>query len=194
MVRILELGAGTGASGTQILPELNKLDLDTHYVFSDLSTAFLRNARERFSKDFPFIEYVLFDAEKSAAEQGFAWHTFDIIFGTNVVHATSHLASTLSNVHRLLKPGGHFVLNEVYISNMNEDMTWGMTEGWWLFTDQEIRATYPLLEVRSWMELYRSAGFEIVHVENIGTQSIIVGQAVGDVLQPTSAPVRMAAT
>ena len=36
---------------------------------------------------------------------------------------------------------------------MLKDMTWGMTEGWWLFTDQERRSEYPLLQVRQWGEL-----------------------------------------
>ena len=56
---------------------------------------------------------------------------------SQVLHATRNLRETLDNTHRLLRPGGLLLLSE--ITEITEtavlDCTWGLTEGWWLFSD-----------------------------------------------------------
>src|SRR5690606_23243732 len=40
------------------------------------------------------------------------------------------------------------------------DLTFGLTEGWWRFTDDDLRAGYPLISRGAWLDLLREFGFE----------------------------------
>merc|ERR1712048_277739 len=176
-LKVLEVGAGTGGTTSSTLGQLNPWS--TQYVFTDLSQAFLRNANKRFGTAFPFVEFAIFDGEKCCMEQGFQAHSFDCVLGTNVIHATSHLARTLGNIRELLRPGGHFILNEFCESNVQEDLTFGLTDGWWYFSDVERRMSYPLLNVREWEELFIQCGYTIVYVRPIRASAVIVAQECG---------------
>ena len=68
-------------------------------------------------------------------------YTFDIAIATNVIHAALHLACALGTVHSILQASGNLVLNELSVSSIIEDITFGLTDGWWLFADIEIRST-----------------------------------------------------
>jgi len=53
------------------------------------------------------------DISKGLADQGFEGREFDLIFATNVIHATKSLQDSLQNVRRLLAPNGRFFLTEL---------------------------------------------------------------------------------
>ncbi|MBV8969557.1 MAG: polyketide synthase dehydratase domain-containing protein, partial [Verrucomicrobia bacterium] len=67
VLRVLEIGAGTGGTTAHLLPLLKGVPCE--YVFSDLSKLFLQNARQKFS-EFPFVRFSLFDIEQPHATQG----------------------------------------------------------------------------------------------------------------------------
>ena len=69
--RVLEVGAGTGATSATLLPLLDPGR--SVYVFSDVSDLFLTRAREKFAA-FPFASFAMFDLEKDLESQGFALH------------------------------------------------------------------------------------------------------------------------
>src|SRR4029077_15126502 len=98
-LRILEVGAGTGALSAQVLPALER---GLHsYVFSDISAGFFPGAMQKLAA-FPEVETRIFYLEKPAIEQGFELVSFDLIIGTNVLHAVADVRSTLRNLHDLL--------------------------------------------------------------------------------------------
>mmetsp|Transcript_69780 Transcript_69780/g.179952 ORF Transcript_69780/g.179952 Transcript_69780/m.179952 type:complete len:589 (+) Transcript_69780:18-1784(+) len=157
---IFEIGSGTGGTSSFVIPTCNPLT--TRYVFSDLSQAFLSNARTRFGA-FPFMEYTIFNGDIHPANQGFHCYEMNQILATNVIHATQHLASTMCTIHVLLGPGGHIVFNEVCNpGTLVEDLTYGLTDGWWMLTDIERRVTYPLMQTPSWNSLFKATGFQPV--------------------------------
>ncbi len=39
------------------------------------------------------------------------------------------------------------------------DLTFGLTDGWWKFTDKDIRSSYPLLNQQTWQRLLTEVGF-----------------------------------
>mmetsp|Transcript_52330 Transcript_52330/g.147335 ORF Transcript_52330/g.147335 Transcript_52330/m.147335 type:complete len:573 (+) Transcript_52330:112-1830(+) len=166
--RIFEIGSGTGGTSSFLIPSVNPLT--STYVFSDLSQAFLTNARLRFSLKFPFVEYAIFNGDKHPGDQGFHQYDRDQILSTNCIHATMHLASTLATCHTLLGPGGHLVFNEVQNGGaIGEDLTFGLTDGWWLLTDSERRVTYPLMRAPEWLNLFTSCCFQnIWHTPDAG--------------------------
>ncbi|MFP6613718.1 MAG: beta-ketoacyl synthase N-terminal-like domain-containing protein [Pirellulales bacterium] len=155
-VRILEIGAGTGGTTSQILPRLP--DDRTEYVFTDVSDLFTVAARKKF-RDYPFVRYGVLDIESDPREQGFADHQFDLIVAANVLHATRDLKETLGNVQQLLAPSGSLVLLEGATRQRWLDLIFGLTEGWWRYEDTDLRPDHPLLSQQKWVELLRDTGF-----------------------------------
>ncbi|WP_020639582.1 hybrid non-ribosomal peptide synthetase/type I polyketide synthase [Amycolatopsis balhimycina] len=158
-LRVLEVGAGTGGLTAAVLPVL-PADR-TEYVFTDVSAAFTERARERF-RDFPFVEYRVLDLDRDPAGQGVDLHSFDVVLASDVVHATPELRRTLTSLRDLLAPGGLLVLAEVLPGRIWADLTFGLTKGWWSFTDRDVRTTGPLLAADRWVGLLREGGFSDV--------------------------------
>ena len=158
-LRVLEIGAGTGGSTRTILPKLRPDR--TEYLFTDLSQSFLKQAQERFATDLP-MTYALLDIEVDPVEQGIAQAQFDLVIAANVIHATADLKQSLQNARDMLAPGGVLVLLEGTARRGWIDLTFGLTEGWWRFTDTDIRHDHPLLGATGWQDLLRDCGFEDV--------------------------------
>jgi amino acid adenylation domain-containing protein len=155
-VRILEVGAGTGGTTAYLLPHLPARQ--TLYVFSDLSTWFTAQAQKKFSAH-PFVCYHLLDIEQDPQAQGFDLQSFDLIIAANVLHATEDLQCTVQHVQQLLAPGGLLILLEGTEKQRWVDLIFGLTEGWWKFTDHALCPAYPLLSASQWQELLLANGF-----------------------------------
>ncbi len=155
-LRILEVGAGTGGLASQVLPLIER---GLHsYVFSDVSAAFFPSARQKLAA-FPEVEFKTFDLEKPGAEQEFEPGSFDIILGTNVIHAVSDVRVALRNINDLLAPGGSLLFVDVATPHLWLNAVFGLTSGWWRFTDRELRPKHPLLERSQWQTVLRESGF-----------------------------------
>ncbi|MGD1930337.1 MAG: SDR family NAD(P)-dependent oxidoreductase [Leptolyngbyaceae cyanobacterium] len=152
-LRILEIGAGTGGTTAHLLPQLQT----ANYVFTDVSPLFLQQAQERFEA-YPGVRYELLDIERSPAEQGFQ-QPFDLIIAANVLHATADLRQTLAHVRALLAPGGELILLEGTQPVIWLDLIFGLTAGWWKFTDRDLRPHHPLLAANQWLDLLATSGF-----------------------------------
>jgi acyl transferase domain-containing protein len=155
-LRILELGGGTGGTTASILPALPSHGI--RYVFTDLSPFFTARAQESFG-DYPFVEYRTLDIERSPREQGFDSESFDVVIAANVLHATRDLRQALRHVRETMVPGGLLLLLEVSGRQRWLDLTFGYTEGWWRFSDHDLRPSYPLLSASEWQKLLEECGF-----------------------------------
>ena len=155
-LRILEFGAGTGGLSSQVLPALER---GLHcYTFTDVSAAFFPGAHQKLAA-FPEVETKIFDLEKPATEQGFELGSFDFVIGTNVLHAVADVRATLRNLHDLLAPGGSLVFMDVASPQLWTEAVFGLTSGWWRFSDRDLRAVHPLLGRSQWEALLREIGF-----------------------------------
>ena len=159
-LRVLEIGAGTGGTTTYVLPALPKDRVA--YTFSDLSPLFLERARERFGHA-PGFAAQLLDIERDPAAQGFAPGTYDLVIAANVLHATADLRQSLTHVRRLMAPGALLLALEGVRAERWIDLTFGLTEGWWRFTDTALRPDYPLIERDAWPRELRALGFAETH-------------------------------
>ncbi len=184
-LRVVEIGAGTGATTSSLLPVLPS---NSEYYFTDLSDFFLNQARNKFAQ-YDFVRYGRLDAEISGDEQGYKKETFDLVVATNVLHATHDIRKTLRNARSLLAPGGVLILCEVTTYLPWYDITTGLIEGWQLFEDG-LRGDHPLLPAEQWVTLLRESGFEqAVSLPEAGTpaeilgQHVIVAQVAGQVIQ-----------
>ena len=158
-LRILEIGAGTGATTAHLLPHLpadrTRYSSPTHPTCS-------RSRLRRCSGRYPFLRCALLDIDRDPVAQGFGQDRFDIVVAANVLHATPDLGRTLRHVRKLMAPGGHLVLLEGTAALRFLDLTFGLTEGWWRFGDDPARQEYPLIDADRWHALLKANGFEEV--------------------------------
>ena len=190
-LRILEVGAGTGGLAAHVLP---LIDHDLHsYTFSDVSAAFFSSATQKLAR-FPKVEYKTLDLEKSGTAQGFEAGAFDFVIGTNVLHAVADLRSTLRHVHELLAPGGNLVFMDVANPQLWTEVVFGLTTGWWRFTDRDLRPQHPLLSRSQWEVVLRETGFEetaslpgLLGPQGEGQMSVLARKRWHDLTPETSA-------
>ncbi len=155
-LRVLEIGAGTGGTTGYVLPQLPAGR--TRYTFTDLSPLFLERAAEQFAA-FPFVRHALLDIARDPLEQGFEAQSFDIVIAANVLHATADLGRTLAHARRLMAPGALLLLLEGVAPERWVDLTFGLTDGWWKFSDAAVRPDYPLIGREAWRALLAAQGF-----------------------------------
>jgi len=191
-IRMLEIGAGTGATTQYLLPILPAGR--TTYVFTDLGPGFLQHAREKFSA-FPFVTYQVLNIEDDPAQQGFDLQSFDVIVAANVLHATRQLRQTLANVRKLLAPGGFLLLWEATQQQTWLDVSFSLLEGWQRFEDYELRPDQPLLTSSAWLEVLRdhfphAAVFPEARTtgEKFGQSVIVARAAPAQIPKPIPAP------
>ncbi|KIG11558.1 Malonyl CoA-acyl carrier protein transacylase [Enhygromyxa salina] len=193
-VRVLEVGAGTGGTSAPVLAALAAHADAVEYVFTDVSRAFVSKGRARFGPSHGLARFEVLDIEGELEAQGFALGTYDVVIGANVFHATRRLAYTVSQAKRLLRRGGVLVLNEGTRHQHQLAQIFGLTPGWWLFTDPDHRIPgSPLATARQWRDLLASSGFEAIVARAPTTatgpafQSLIVGRSDGLVSRPERA-------
>ncbi|ODS52931.1 MAG: hypothetical protein ABS36_15885 [Acidobacteria bacterium SCN 69-37] len=160
-LQVIEIGGGTGGTTTFVLPCLATRPID--YTFTDLSPLFLERAREQFGAYDGFTTALL-DIERDPVVQGFRPAGCDVVIAANVLHAAADLAQAVAHARSLLRPGGQLILLEGVTPAGWVDLTFGLTEGWWRFTDTDRRGSHPLIGRDAWTRLLADSGFEDVHV------------------------------
>ncbi|KAL3259207.1 hypothetical protein ABHI18_005413 [Aspergillus niger] len=162
-MQVLEIGAGTGGMTKYILDIIgdnggSAAERFAQYVFTDISPAFFKVAKEKFGRSERIVWKTL-DIERMPADQGFEVEAFDLVIASNVLHATKDLALTLRNTRQLLKPGGKLILVEGISPNlMRTSFIFGCLPGWWLSTEV-YREWGPLVPVERWDELLQGTHF-----------------------------------
>ncbi|MEM8808095.1 MAG: MupA/Atu3671 family FMN-dependent luciferase-like monooxygenase, partial [Cyanobacteria bacterium P01_G01_bin.38] len=175
-IRILEIGAGTGGTTASVLPQLPADRSEYH--FTDVSYLFMAKAEQKF-QTYPFVQYRVLDIEQDPQSQGFLTHHYDLILAANVLHATADLTQTLAHVKQLLAPGGLLVLLEGVQPQAWVDLIFGLTEGWWKFTDSALRSDSALLSASQWRQLLQTLDFNPAEVitaeaEALAQQAVIL--------------------
>ena len=156
-LRVLEVGGGTASLTKAMIGEFPSDR--TEYVFTDVGAAFLSTAKETLS-EYPFVEFKTFDLEKDPTSQGFTKNSFDLIVATNVIHATADLKQSLNSLKSLLCRDGILLFVEVTERVLYpEGMVFGLLDGWWRFTDTDLRTNSPLLSQNQWHSLLSDCGF-----------------------------------
>ena len=161
-IRVLEIGGGTGGSTGSILGALEGREIV--YVFTDVTPHFLDAASKTFSDITGFSTGIL-NIENDPVSQGQELESFDIVVAANVLHATEDLSKSLRHAQSLLAPGGELLLLEGVAPERWVDLTFGMTSGWWKFTDKSVRPDYPLISATAWLNLVDQSGLtQVAHV------------------------------
>jgi acyl transferase domain-containing protein/NADPH:quinone reductase-like Zn-dependent oxidoreductase/SAM-dependent methyltransferase len=159
-LRVLEIGAGTGGSTSQLLKYLappGKV-LFSNYTYTDISSGFFDNAKKRF-KEVPNMEFATLDISRDPSEQGFDGREYDLILATNVIHATKSLNESLTNVRKLLSRDGRFLLHELTPTSKWINYIFGTLPGWW-YGKTDGRTDEPYITIERWGAELQAAGFE----------------------------------
>jgi hybrid polyketide synthase/nonribosomal peptide synthetase ACE1 len=103
--------------------------------------------------------YKVFDVTKEPSKQSLTERAYDLVIASNVLHATPNLEQTLTNVRKLLKPGGYLVMLEVTDTEpLRPTFFFGCLPDWWV-GEADGRQHHPLLPAESWGEIFRKTGF-----------------------------------
>lgn len=177
-LRVLELGAGSGAATVQNLQHLRHekgQKLFSRYVLADVSTGLLDVARTRFkgSKD---LEFACLDIERDLFRQNFENEEFDLIIAAGVLSSTKSMAKGMSNIRKLLSPKGRVLVQEPSPGSTWAKFVLGILPSWWLGQDDG-RETEPFISrVRLANELC-TAGLGSIQLVNDEHSTIMVAQA-----------------
>ena len=152
-VRILEVGAGFGGTTSRLAEVIQASGRPVSYRFTDISPSLVKGAKAKFAK-YPWMEFQALNLESDMPAS--LKDTYDIVIGTNCVHATTNKTKTISRLRSLLNSQGFIVLSEVTQLVDWYDIVFGLLDGWWLANDG---STYPLQPPESWVRSFEKAGF-----------------------------------
>ncbi|CAG9986854.1 unnamed protein product [Clonostachys byssicola] len=197
-MNIIEVGAGTGVATKRVFSEIGKTF--SSYTFTDISSGFFERAKGLFSSHQSAMLYKVLDISRDVASQGFDEHSYDMVVVSAVLHATPDLRVTLSNVRRLLKPGGFLVAVEGQPTSAMLGTIFGSLPGWWLGANDGRRLS-PCVDLPTWDTLLRATGFSgcDTKIQSAGDAAMpmtaFVSQAVDDrvnfVRHPSSTPMAL---
>ncbi|RMZ82270.1 hypothetical protein DV738_g1891, partial [Chaetothyriales sp. CBS 135597] len=179
VLKVLEMGAGTGGTTLVIAPFLAELGIPVEYTFTDLSPSMVANARRKFGKQYPFMRFAVHDIEKPPAEEHKGQH---IVLASNAIHATHNLVVSATNVRQALRPDGFLMLLEMTEVVPFIDLVFGLLEGWWLFDDGRTHAVVP---AEHWERELHTAGYGHVdwtdgYLPENAFQKVIIALASGE--------------
>lgn len=107
---VLEIGIGQGADSIQIVKRGAK------YYGIDLTETSIKRIKDRFTfLDLPYKEIQLANAE----EIPYPDDSFDIVYSHGVIHHSPNIEKIVSEIHRVLKPGGKAVIMLYHKNSIN---------------------------------------------------------------------------
>lgn len=158
-LQVLEIGAGVGGTSSELIPAL--ADFPVRYQFTDLSTYFLNEARERYSA-YPWVEYGLFDLNQPGWQQGQPDRSLDMIVCANVLHNSTHAPTVLQQLRQMAAPGATLIVieatREIYSLLTSMEFKQGL-EG---FTDLRQHTGQTFITRDQWQQLFSDAGLELL--------------------------------
>lgn len=133
-IRILEIGAGTGATTKEILKKLENVNYE--YFFTDSQKYFFPEAKKTYRNN-KNIKIKKLNIDLSPVDQGFDEKYFDIIIAAYVLDNTKDVPKTLEHISEIIAPDGYLLFSE---PSRNEP---------WLMASQALLMEEPLDEYRN---------------------------------------------
>lgn len=155
-LRVLEVGAGTGATTERVLPVLAAAGIEVDYLYTDVSKLFLDQAAVRLS-DYPWVRFGRFDID---ADPTLPRGSFDVVLGGGVLNAATDTDASVRRLAGLLDAGGWLVLTEPTVEEF-----WVLTSQAFLMAEADdgrsvTGATF--LTLPQWNAVLDGAGLERV--------------------------------
>jgi SAM-dependent methyltransferase len=125
--RVLDVATGKGDFAGVLNENLRDY---SEIIGIDMIASAMDAARENFKHD--NIHFAVMDA----AHLDFPDASFDTVCISNSLHHLANMAQTLAEMLRVLKPGGHVIVREMYCDNQTEtQLTHVYLHHWWAAVD-----------------------------------------------------------
>ncbi|KAL8840965.1 MAG: hypothetical protein Q9176_003537 [Flavoplaca citrina] len=156
-LRILEIGAGTGAATRVAMKALvgsNGIKRYADYTFTDISSAFLTTAKDMLS-DHRDVHFSALNIDQDPLKNGYE-PVYDVVLACESIHATASMDRTLAHCRSLLKPGGKLVLIETVRMRILLGVLYGTLTDYWQSDD---RTEGPFMNLETWQGRLLDNGF-----------------------------------
>ncbi|BBB92143.1 MAG TPA: non-ribosomal peptide synthetase [Methylomusa anaerophila] len=155
-LRILEIGAGTGATTERVLKSLEGFNVD--YLFTDVTAFFIPGAKSSLGQ-FPGIRFGIFDVDEDYRTQGLAPNSFDIVLAAGVLENARDIPASMNRLKELICPGGWLVFTEP-----TKEHAWILASQAFMMTEpgDGLRVDISYLDRDGWMRLLKEYGDEPV--------------------------------
>lgn len=158
-LRVLEIGAGVGGTSNELIPALDGQPVE--YLFTDVSTFFLNEARQRYAQ-YPWVGYDLFDLNQPYWEQGLKANDWDVIVCANVLHNARNAPQVLERLREMMVPGGLLLVIEATREIYSLLTSMEFKEGLHGFTDERQGVDQTFLSREQWERYFRQAGTRLM--------------------------------
>ncbi|MFD3156848.1 amino acid adenylation domain-containing protein [Haloimpatiens sp. FM7330] len=148
-LRILEIGAGTGATTDKILERFKNNEIE--YYFTDNKNYFIAEAKKRF-QDNKNIHFLKYDIDKDYRNQGINSNSFDVIIAVGVIENAKSINDTMKGLVEVLKPEGWLLFIDPV-----KDLSWILVSQIFMMTEPEdfLRKNRVFLNEESWVKVAR---------------------------------------
>lgn len=162
-LRVLEIGAGTGATTERVRETLQDSFADTpplQWTFSDVSRFFLINARERYEK-LSWMSFEQLDIDRPLIEQQITAQSVDVMVMAGVLNNAHNSETTVRWLAEALAPGGVMLITEP----TREHLEILVSQAFMMTPPQDDRQRSGLrfLTANQWCDLFVRAGLQILH-------------------------------
>jgi SAM-dependent methyltransferase len=163
-LRIVELGAGTGAASDAVIDSLKTLDtnrLRKDYLYTDISPFFISAARERY-KDCSWVQYRLIDVDQNLAAQGIEPESADMVIAAGMLNNVRDTDRAIREIMQCLAPGGTILITEP----VREFVEMLISQAFMMTSPEDDRKNTDstFMNVDQWLDVFRRAGAEVAAV------------------------------
>lgn len=154
-IRILEIGAGTGATSEYIFSNSDLTDNNCEYIFSDVSQYFLNNAKRKYA--YEYIKFKKIDFNKSFMEQKIFNNSFDIVISAGALNNSIDTKVVVENIFNLVKSGGLILITEP----VGEHYEIALSQSFLMNIpiDERYESNITFLNLNQWVDLLSQTGF-----------------------------------
>ncbi|MBC3917143.1 amino acid adenylation domain-containing protein [Undibacterium sp. CY18W] len=173
-VRILEIGARSGAATRDLLAQLS--DCPINYTLTDPARSLVEQAEQAFSAQdanpLHTIHCRVFEHERAAATQGMPEYEFDVVIAFNALHRSRNIPVLLRRLRSLLNAGGLLLAPEITRNSDFQLATVALLEGGYTqFEDCRQVNGLALLPEDAWRLELMQAGFAATATSGIGADA-----------------------
>ncbi|KMU74437.1 LOW QUALITY PROTEIN: fatty acid synthase S-acetyltransferase [Coccidioides immitis RMSCC 3703] len=154
--RVLEIGARLDVTTRAMLEALGLLG--SLYHFTNASDDDFKHAEQELAAWGDILMFDTLDVAKEPSSQGFELGSYDVVIASGIVQPSTQI---LANVQALIKPGGKLLMVQAPRYELDRQLVLGLLPEWW---DAKGNDPNPSLEVVSWDQLLKDAGFSGVDV------------------------------
>ena len=160
-IRILEIGAGTGAAGAMVIKRLTPYQEHIQeYCCTDISQTFLLHAEKEYGTQTPYLTFKIFNVEAPDAGQTIGAGGYDLVIAADALYANRNIRQALRIIKAGLKKNGLILLNEISCNTVFNHLTFGLLQWGGHYDDPELGIPgCPGLSSQTWRTVLENEGF-----------------------------------